>query len=212
MPRKDLFRISVAMPLDPNLPADVYICYGVERGTKFSHWMLMIRSRDSAYGTWLLLHRWTDPEYSIPSVASHGIESPSCWGRSAPRIRTKVNAAAQRVPAQQCQRYIVTRISELEHRGLLPPRRAAVQLPQVALGYVNRHPRPQPSFLLGTVQPTYSSCGTLSNCCRVGVKSFATVATAFTPVFEPVVLSLAGTVEVALTSTVERWWYLLHCH
>jgi len=159
------------MPLDPNLPADVYICYGVERETKFPHWMLMIRSRDSAYGTWY--HSTGGPTQNIPyqvtvqdhkRAASPGIGSLQLLGTISPKDQNKVKAAAQRVPPQQCQRYVVALISELEHRGLLPPGRAAqlsqtVQMSQVALDYANMNPVPQPTFLSGTVQPTHSAAG-----------------------------------------------------
>lgn len=131
----------------------------------------MLRSRDSTHSTWY--HSTGGPTQNAPyqvtiqdhkRVASHGIKSLQLLGTISPKDQNKVKAAAQRVPAQQCQRYVVALISELEHKGLLPPGQAAqlnqtVQMSQVALDYANKNPVPQPSFLLGTDQPTYSAAG-----------------------------------------------------
>src|SRR5947209_2517838 len=119
------------MSFAPNLPIDVYVCFGVERGTKYPHWMLMLRSRDSARGTWY--HSIGGPSQNRPyeveiaankRVDSRGIQSMERIGTISVNDVNKVRAAAQRVPAQQCQRYVVALVAELEHRGLIPPGQA----------------------------------------------------------------------------------------
>lgn len=37
---------------DPSAPVDIELAIGVERGTKFAHWMLQLRHRHAPTGTW----------------------------------------------------------------------------------------------------------------------------------------------------------------
>ena len=140
------------MSFDPSLPVDVYACFGHERGTKYPHWMLMLRSRNSQFGTWY--HSEGGPTRNTPykvAIAghkrfdSHGIHSKQFLGTIAPTDTNKVKSAAQRVPAQQCQMYVVALVAELERRRLLESGQAArlyqgVQMSNRAREYERQHP------------------------------------------------------------------------
>lgn len=155
------------MSFDPNLPVDVYVCFGVERGTKFPHWMLMLRERDSIFGTWY--HSTGGPSQSRPyevtvqghkRVDSHGIQSIELLGTIRATDVAKVTSAAKRIQPQQCQTYVVSLVAELENRRLLPPGHAAqlnqrVQMSAPARDYLQAHPVPPPSISHASSSATY---------------------------------------------------------
>lgn len=118
----------------------------------------MLRSKDSNFGTWY--HSTGGPTRNEPykvtiqankRVDSHGTQSTECLGTISPRDVSKVTAAAKRVPPQQCQKYVVSLIAELENRHLLPYGHAArlngqVQISDLSRNYEREHPVPPPSI------------------------------------------------------------------
>ncbi|KAF2434074.1 hypothetical protein EJ08DRAFT_646932 [Tothia fuscella] len=145
------------MSFNPNLPVVIEVAIGVERGTKFPHWMLMLRSENDAFGTWY--HSTGGPTQNQPykiEIQGHkrsnsrGIQSLRHIGTISPQDVKKVNAAAKRVPAQQCQRYVTSLVCELERKGMVASGTAQelanrVQMSKAAWDYSQQHPVQQPA-------------------------------------------------------------------
>ena len=138
---------------------EVYVCYGKERGTNYPHWILMIKDRNSNTGTWY--HSIGGPTQNRPYQVSiqagkrfdsHGISSSELIGTISSANIKKVNAAANRIQAQQCQYYVVALVRELEDRGILSTRGHAqrllgrVQISAGAADYRRQHPVPGPGW------------------------------------------------------------------
>lgn len=154
------------MSFAPDVPIDVLVCHGKERGTKYPHWMLMLVSRGAQKGTWY--HSIGGPTQNKPyevaiqaqkRVDSQGISSTELIGSIMPKDVNKVKAAAQRVPAQQCQRYVVALVHELEKKGLAQKGEAVrlnnkVQMSERAQAYAIQNPVEHPS---GAYVPARSS-------------------------------------------------------
>lgn len=127
-------------------------------------------SRNAALATWY--HSTGGPTrhkpYSVmiqagKPVDSPGIQSREYLGSVDPKHSREITAAANRVPAQQCQKYVVALIAELEKQQLLPCGHAArlnrkVQMSATARDYAQQHPVPPPQ----TISPNSSSQPNLS--------------------------------------------------
>ncbi|OAL69702.1 hypothetical protein A7D00_6416 [Trichophyton violaceum] len=158
------------MSYNPTLPIDIFVCYGKQRDALYPHWMLMGCSRNAALATWY--HSTGGPTrhkpYSVmiqagKPVDSPGIQSREYLGSVDPKHSRKITAAANRVPAQQCQKYVVALIAELEKQQLLPCGHAArlnrkVQMSATARDYAQQHPVPPPQI----ISPNSSSQPNLS--------------------------------------------------
>ena len=116
-----------AMAHNLETPVDVLVCFAHARGDHFPHWMLMLQTQGSRFGTWI--HSTGGPTQNLPytctiqankRVDSRGIESTELIGTIPAKDLNKVKAAAKRVQPQQCQMYVVSVVSELEKKGLLP--------------------------------------------------------------------------------------------
>lgn len=149
------------MSSSPDIPFDVFVCFGPMRGTLFPHWMLMLMSRNapSRTGTWF--HATGGPsqnkQYEVTiqankSYDSPGIASKKLLGHIKPNDFIKVKDAAKRIQAQQCQTYIVALVAELERLKLLPLGNAInlntqVQMSEDARTYALQHPVKAPKLI-----------------------------------------------------------------
>ncbi|CAK3799037.1 Hypothetical predicted protein [Lecanosticta acicola] len=145
------------MSFAPNVPIDVLVCYGKERGTRYPHWMLMLISQGAQRGTWY--HAVGGPTQHAPySLAvqadkrldSHGIETTELIGSIMPKDVNKFKSAAQRVKPQQCQRFVVAVVHELEKKELINRGEAVrlngkVQMSELAQAYAVQNPVEHPS-------------------------------------------------------------------
>ncbi|EFR03625.1 hypothetical protein MGYG_06619 [Nannizzia gypsea CBS 118893] len=118
------------MSYSPDVPIDIFVCYGKPRDALYPHWMLMGPGKP---------------------VDSPGIQSREYLGSIDPKFSKKITAAAHLVPAQQCQKYVVSLVAELEQRQLLPSGHAArlnrrVHMSATARGYAQKHPVPPPQI------------------------------------------------------------------
>lgn len=122
----------------------------------------MLRAKNAGVGTWY--HSIGGPSRGEPYTVkiqdnkqfdSHGIESREYLGTIHPGDVKKVEAAAKRAPAQQCQTYVVSPVAELENRGLLPYGHAErlyehVQMSSADRDYERDHPVPKPAITPGS--------------------------------------------------------------
>ena len=165
------------MSFPPNVPVNVLVCYSKERGTKYPHWMLMLVPQGRQRGTWY--HSVGGPTQDRPyEVAieankrtdSHGIESTELVGTIQAKDVNKVKAAAQRTPAQQCQRNVVHLVHNLEKKGLTRPGEAKrlnglVQMSERAQKFAEQNPIDHPS---GAYVPPKPQSGVPSSSSRRG--------------------------------------------
>ena len=117
----------------------------------------MLVSQGSQRGVWY--HSTGGPTQNKPyavtieankRIDSHGIQSTELIGTILPGDVNKVKAAAQRVPAQQCQRYVVALVHELEKKGFVQHGEAVrlnekVQMSERAQAYATQNPVEHPS-------------------------------------------------------------------
>ena len=147
------------MPLQPNLPIDVFVGFGHERGSKNPHWMLMLCSRDSDYGN--VIHITGGPTQYEPfkvtiqrqkRVATQDIKSTEFLSTFTARYLKKVAAGASQVSPQQFQQYVFAIVTELEARAPFPAgraerlaRRVIGLMAALAKGFQRAHPVAEPS-------------------------------------------------------------------
>jgi hypothetical protein len=144
------------MSFNHSLPVDIELAIGVERGTKFPHWMLMLRHQNAPTGTWY--HSTGGPSQNRPYKLeiqggkrsnSRGIQSLELLGTISGEDVKKVTAAAKRVQPQQCQTFVVSMVYELERKNMVPPGTtqalaSRVKMSSLAWDFAQQNPVPTP--------------------------------------------------------------------
>ena len=146
------------MSISSKRPFEIHVCYGHEHLGEYPHWLLSLQSPDASQCTWI--HSTGGPsqgrayECSIQAnkhIESAGIASSSIQGYISPEDVGKVIEIAKGVEPQQCQRYVIAVVAELEKIGLLPHGRTAflkdqVQMSRRSIDYRQRHPVAKPAI------------------------------------------------------------------
>lgn len=110
----------------------VYVAFGQRRGNDPLHWIILAVPEGSDRCTWY--HVTGGPTQGTPyqvqiqankRVNSHGISQKTLIGTISSSDTNKLKSAAQRIPPQYCQKWVVNVLQDLESRNLLPRGTAA---------------------------------------------------------------------------------------